>query len=142
MHGSLRTVTSQSANHVSAFGGERDALHTLLPRQIRLCAAVARWHAEHGCAPPIKLMQQEAYGRERRCLWADVRKCVAAGVLQTRPGMGLRSLRPTPAFRLAFTDMPSSRNGSRAIALQRAAARDWFLPLRRRAASPQEDHHV
>lgn len=107
MHPSAGTVTSRSANHADAFGGERTHRHkawNLTARQIRVALAAIDFYARYGAAPTPKYLASAAYGRYRQIIQNDIKRLIDAGVLTKDARHGIRTLRPTPAFRLKFTD--------------------------------------
>lgn len=131
MQRSSRAVTSQSANHefvtcgpcgasarcepyvrepVTAKSAEKNnargsvQLHDLTPRQLRICRAAILWYAAKGSPPTLKYLQLTAYGRLRKIIERDIQKIIAAGILTVSAGVGVRSLRPAPEYRLPFDD--------------------------------------
>jgi hypothetical protein len=107
MQQSQGAVTSQSANHADAFGGERKRRHkpgNLTTRQVRVGIAVIDFYARYGAAPPIKFLSATAYARWRQIIYRDIEKLIEAGILMQDKQFGIRTLRPTPAYRLPFDD--------------------------------------
>lgn len=107
MHQSQGTVTSRSANHADACGGERTLRHksgNLTTRQIRVAVAAIDFYARYGAAPPIKFLSATANARWRQIIYRDIEKLIEAGILTQDKRFGIRTLRPTPEYRLPFAD--------------------------------------
>lgn len=107
MHPSQGTVTSRSANHADAFGGERAKAPKRLPlcgRHLRLAIKFIDFYARYGSRPTIKWICHEVYGCHRETVWRDLNRLVEAGILKRDPRYGARTLRPAPEYRLPFAD--------------------------------------
>tara|TARA_R110000868_G_scaffold207953_1_gene457077 strand:- start:74 stop:460 length:387 start_codon:yes stop_codon:yes gene_type:complete len=81
-----------------------DQLHGLTTRQIRVAVAAIDFYARYGAAPPIKFLSAAAYASWRQIIYRDIKKLIEAGVLTQDKRFGVRTLRPTPAYRLPFAD--------------------------------------
>jgi hypothetical protein len=128
-------VTSRSANHADAFGGERARRHkpgNLTTRQVRVGIAVIDFYARYGAAPPIKFLSATAYARWRQIIYRDIEKLIEAGILMQDKRFGVRTLRPTPEYRLPFVDEVALDEG----------VRGKLVGKLKQQLKQKEDHHV
>jgi hypothetical protein len=135
MQQSQGAVTSRSANHADAFGGERKRRHklgNLTTRQVRVGIAVIDFYARYGAAPPIKFLSATAYARWRQIIYRDIEKLIEAGILMQDKRFGVRTLRPTPEYRLPFADEVALDEG----------VRGKLVGKLKQQLKQKEDHHV
>ena len=112
--------------------GLRPKLQSLSARHLRLAVEVIEYYARHGTAPTPKYLAFTVYGRWRQVIRVDINKLIEAGVLMQDKRFGVRTLRPTPEYRLPFADEIALPEGARGKLVGRL----------KQQLKQKEDHHV